>query len=247
MLESENLECDESALTGESLPVSKSVGVIEDAPLAERTAMASRGTTVSRGAAEGVVVAIGMETELGHVATMVDEAESEATPLERRLERLARRLLWLALAVGAVLSGLGIAAGKDPRTIIETAVILAIAAIPEGLPIVSTVALARGVWRMAERSAIVKRLAAVETLGATSVILSDKTGTLTENRMSVHALRLGDRSLHVSIDGGHAELEQDGQAVDPDDRLRELLALQASRHPAFEGHRREADRSEASA
>lgn len=232
LISCENLECNEAALTGESMPVDKSPDPVEEeTELADRRNMAYMGTAVSRGAAEAAVVAIGMETELGHIASMVEEAGEDSTPLERRLERLARRLLWLVLVLGVALAVAGIAAGKAPKPMLETALILAIAAVPEGLPIVSTVALARGMWRMARRNAIVNRLASVETLGATSVILSDKTGTLTENSMSVSVLTSADGEVGVGSAGeeASAHFEPVDDAVDLDsqtfDRMVEAVAL----------------------
>jgi Ca2+-transporting ATPase len=144
--------------------------------------MLYKGTAVTRGVGEGVVLATGMDTELGRISSLVEQAEEEQTPLEKRLEQLGRRLIWATLVVGALVIVSGILAGKEVFLMIETGIALAVAAIPEGLPIVATVALARGLWRMARRNALVNRLSAVETLGATQVIMTDKTGTLTENR-----------------------------------------------------------------
>jgi Ca2+-transporting ATPase len=152
--------------------------------------MLFKGTAVTRGAGEGVVVAIGMETELGQISRLVEEAEQEATPLEKRLDALGRRLVWVTLGIGAFVAVAGILAGREILLMVETAIALAVASIPEGLPIVATVALARGMWRMARRNALVNRLSSVETLGATNVILTDKTGTLTENQMTVTVLAL---------------------------------------------------------
>ena len=191
LIESNGLTCDEAALTGESVPVTKtSDAVEEDAPLAERASMAFKGTAVTDGSGTGVVVEIGMDTELGSIAQMTTEAEQEVSPLEKRLDRLGRNLVVLTLLVAAVVAFLGVLGGRDIVPMLETAVALAVAAVPEGLPIVATVALARGMWRMAQRNALVERLAAVETLGSTSVIFADKTGTLTQNRMRVARLVL---------------------------------------------------------
>jgi len=191
LIEANGLTCDESSLTGESVPVTKTTEEVEaDAPLAERTSMAFKGTAVTGGSGAGVVVAIGMQTELGGIARMTSEASEEVTPLEKRLDRLARNLVVVTLIVAAVVAALGWLGGKDLVSMLETAVALAVAAVPEGLPIVATVALARGMWRMARRNALVERLAAVETLGSTSVIFADKTGTLTQNRMRVARLAL---------------------------------------------------------
>jgi Ca2+-transporting ATPase len=186
ILTASKLQADESAMTGESLPVSKSVEPLdEDPPLADRTNMLFKGTMLTSGSGEAVVVATGMSTELGKISSLIQEAEEEATPLERRLERLGRVLLWATLVIAAAIAGVGIAAGNEVLLMIETAIALAVAAIPEGLPIVATLALARGMWRMAQRNAVIRRLSAVETLGAASVVCTDKTGTLTENRMAV--------------------------------------------------------------
>ncbi|HBP17536.1 MAG TPA: hypothetical protein DEA08_07075, partial [Planctomycetes bacterium] len=198
LVEVEELQADESTLTGESLPVDKAARPVpQDTPLAERTSMVYEGTSLARGAAVGVVVATGMRTELGRIAELVEQAEEHATPMERRLEALGRRLMWLSLAIGLVMAVVGITAGVEPFLMVETAIVLAIAAVPEGLPIVATIALARGTWQMSQRNALVNRLEAVETLGSISVILSDKTGTLTENRMVAARARTsaGERSL----------------------------------------------------
>jgi Ca2+-transporting ATPase len=180
------LQVDESTLTGESLPVSKKTDFVEkDVPLAERMGMLFKGTAATRGSGEAVVIATGMDTELGRITTLVEEAEEEVTPLEKRLDQLGHKLIWLTLGIVVVIAVTGILAGRDMFLMIETSIALAVAAIPEGLPIVATVALARGMWVMARRNALINRLSAVETLGATNVIFTDKTGTLTENRMSV--------------------------------------------------------------
>lgn len=189
LIEANNLTCDESALTGESVPVTKTTdAVAPDTPLAERSSMAFKGTAVTSGSGAGVVVATGMDTAVGEIARMAEVAEEEVTPLERRLDRLGQRLVVLTLIIAVVIAGVGWMAGKDLVAMIATAIALAVAAVPEGLPIVATVALARGMWRMAQRNALVERLTAVETLGSTNVIFTDKTGTLTENRMTVARL-----------------------------------------------------------
>jgi len=194
------LQADESVLTGESVPVEKSVDpVAENTPLAERTNMLFKGTVVTRGSGEAVVVGTGMDTELGQISSLVEKTEDEITPLEKRLNQLGHRLIWLCLVIAAFVAVVGIAVGKETFLMIETAIALAVAAIPEGLPIVATIALARGVWRMARRHALIKRLSAVETLGATSVIFTDKTGTLTENRLTVS---------HLALASGEIEFER---------------------------------------
>jgi len=191
LVEAHNLFCDESTLTGESVPVEKSVRPVSpDAILAERASMLHKGTAITRGTGEGVAVATGMATELGLTTRLVIEAESEISPLERKLSELTRQLVVAILIVTALIAAAGMASGRDLMLMIEAAIALAVAAIPEGLPIVATMALARGMWRMARRNVVVERLAAVETLGATTVICTDKTGTLTENRMTAERLWL---------------------------------------------------------
>lgn len=201
LITASKLQADESTLTGESLPTSKNIEQLDGiVPLAERANMLYKGTAVTRGSGEGVVVATGMETELGRISLLVEQTEEEATPLEKRLRHLGRALIIIALAIIPVIVMVGVLAGRDLFLMLETAIALAVAAIPEGLPVVATIALARGVWRMARRNALVKQLSAVETLGATNVICTDKTGTLTENRMTVSQLLLG--SERIDIDKG---------------------------------------------
>jgi len=189
LIETRQLQINESALTGESDPAEKSDELLEeDTGLADRTNMAFKGTFVVRGSAKGLVVATGMESELGRIAALAQKAEPAMTPLEGRLNALGQRLIWAVLAIAAAVTVSGLLAKQEPALILKTAVALAIAAIPEGLPIVATVALARGMWHMARRNAIVNRLSSVETLGSTTTICTDKTGTLTENRMKVTEL-----------------------------------------------------------
>ena len=193
LIAASNLQCDEASLTGESVPVGKSAAPLAaDTPLAERRNMAFKGTAVANGSGLGVVVAIGAATEIGRIARLTEQAEEEATPLERRLDQLARRLLVVILIVAAITAATGIAAGRELFLMIETGIALIVAAVPEGLPVVASIALARGMWRLARRNALIEHLAAVETLGAVDVICTDKTGTLTENRMTVRHLALAD-------------------------------------------------------
>ncbi len=218
LIEASKMQVDESALTGESVPVSKNIDPVESGtPLAERRNMLYKGTAVTRGSGEAVVVAVGMRTELGNISELVRQAEDEATPLEEHLDRLGRNLVWVTLALTAVVAGIGIARGKDTLLMIESAVALAVAAVPEGLPIVATIALARGMMRMARRNALINRLASVETLGATSIICTDKTGTLTENEMTVTRLLLDSGEIRVNDNETQPAFRRDNQPVDPDD------------------------------
>ncbi|HEY4595937.1 MAG TPA: cation-transporting P-type ATPase, partial [Thermoanaerobaculia bacterium] len=189
LLAASRLQVDESQLTGESLPVDKGADPVpEETPLAERTGMLFRGTPVVRGSGEGVVVATGMATELGRIAALAEASGGERTPLENRLESLGRTLGLVTLGIAALTTLMGVLAGRGLFLMIETGIALAVAAVPEGLPIVATLALARGVWRMARRNALVNRLSSVETLGAVTLVATDKTGTLTENRMTLTRL-----------------------------------------------------------
>ena len=183
------LEADESTLTGESLPVSKHVRPVEStAPLAERTSMLYAGTGVTRGHGRGIVCATGAQTELGQIEVLASEAEPPPTPLTRRLARLARQMVVAGVAITVVLGGVMLLRGEPLHVAFLTAVAVAVAAVPEGLAATVTAALALGARAMAQRGAIVRRLAAIETLGETSVICTDKTGTLTENRIRVAGL-----------------------------------------------------------
>src|SRR6516225_5149420 len=214
LLGSYNLAADESALTGESVPVDKTTcRVAADARLSDRSSMLFKGTVLTRGTGVGVVVATGVGTELGHISQLVEEADLGSSPLERKLGQLSAQLVWVTLILTAVIAGVGIATGEDPFLMVEAAIALAVAAIPEGLPIVATLTLARGMWRMARQNALIERLSAVETLGATTVILTDKTGTLTENRMTVRRLWVSSGEVEIEPDAGKAvpqlQLERD--------------------------------------
>jgi len=181
-----NLKVDESALTGESVPVDKNTDEVpDDALLAEKTNQVFMSTYVTYGRAEGVVSAIGMDTEIGKIAKMLDQSDSRMTPLQLKLAQLSKTLGKLCLGVCIVMFVVGIAQGRDIMEMLITSISLAVAIIPEGLTAVVTIVLALGVEKMAKRQAIVKKLPAVETLGSVNVICSDKTGTITQNKMTV--------------------------------------------------------------
>jgi Ca2+-transporting ATPase len=202
LIEASKLRVNEASLTGESLPVDKNTEEISgDTPLAERMNMIFKGTAVARGSGEAVVVQTGMETELGNISSLVQEAEEEVTPIEKRLDGLGRKLIYVTLGLAVFVAISGWVSGRDLRLMFETAIALAVASIPEGLPIVATIALARGMQRMAEEKALINKLSSVETLGATSVIISDKTGTLTENQMTVTEILLPEAEVEVSGEG----------------------------------------------
>ncbi|AJY45533.1 ATPase [Martelella endophytica] len=202
LIEAINLTADEAALTGESLPTEKDVMPVDrEARIGDRHSMLYKGTVVASGSGVGLVVGTGLSTELGRISQLVAKAETGRSPLEKRLARLSGQLIWVTLAIAALVAAAGIFSGKEPMLMIEAAIALAVAAIPEGLPIVATLVLARGMWRMARENALVERLSAVETLGATTVILTDKTGTLTENRMAVRAVLAPDADWGVVESG----------------------------------------------
>ena len=211
------LRTQEATLTGESTPVEKSSALLSapDLPIAERANMLFLGTDVVGGKASALVVATGPRTELGRIASMLQQTEREPTPLQRRLAQLGHVLIYLSMAIVSLVFGLGLLRGEPLVTMFLTAVSLAVAAIPEGLPAIVTITLALGVTRMVERHALIRRLPAVETLGATTVICTDKTGTLTKNEMTVTQLYVGGRTIEVSGEGYIPEgvFVEDGQSL----------------------------------
>lgn len=221
LLSATELRVVEAPLTGESVPVGKTADPVEDegghTPLGDRISMVFKGTVTAAGAGTGVVVATGVATEIGIISELVQETRDEKTPLEERLDVLGRRLIWITLGVAGVIALLGVVRGEDVWLMAKTGLALAIAAIPEGLPVVATVTLALGMRRMARRHALVRRLPAVETLGSATVICTDKTGTLTEGQMMVTRLVVGGGTVVVT---GHGfapagELRHDGVPVAP--------------------------------
>lgn len=199
LTQSLSLEIEESALTGESLPVPKTISPlrIPNPGLGDMENMAFMGTMVTRGSGTGVVVATGMKTAMGQIADLLQSAETQETPLQRRLEQLGKILITAALLLTLLVVGIGILQGNDMYTMFLAGVSLAVAAIPEGLPAIVTVALSLGVQRMIRKNAIVRKLPAVETLGCASVICSDKTGTMTQNKMTVTHLWSGGKTWTV--------------------------------------------------
>jgi P-type Ca2+ transporter type 2C len=209
IIESASLRVEESALTGESATVDKSPQPVAfDALLAERSSMLYLGTSICAGRAIALVTATGANTELGRIGKLVASAKDETTPLKRKLDELGRRLVYIVLIVGAVVMLAGWMRGDGLWMMVEVGISLAVAAVPEALPAVTTLILALGVLRMARQRAIVRRLASVETLGSTTIICSDKTGTLTENRMTVREYHLAD-GRKIKLDGKPYSLTDD--------------------------------------
>ncbi|HEV7401443.1 MAG TPA: cation-translocating P-type ATPase [Chthoniobacteraceae bacterium] len=204
LLTAASLSCVESALTGESEAVAKNTAMMDagDIALGDRANMVFMGTSVAAGTGRAVVVATGMKTELGRIADLLEAAgEDTGTPLQQKLDAFGRVLVWVALGIVALLFGLGLLRGTKPLELFLTAISLAVAAVPEGLPAVVTVSLSLGVLRMARRRALMRKLAAVETLGSTSVICTDKTGTLTVGEMTARALYVSGQGYEVTGEG----------------------------------------------
>ena len=227
LIEAVNLQVVEAALTGESLPVEKGTGSLDnpDLPLGDRINMAYSGTVVSYGRGKGLAVATGMQTEFGRIARMLESVETERTPLQKNLDRVGHALAWIALAVVAGVVTLGVLRGQDFVEMLIFGIALAVAVVPEALPAVVTISLALGVRRLASRNALMRRLPVVETLGSTSVICSDKTGTLTRNEMTVRILLSAGREIEVTgtgylPEGSFRENEAD---LEPGSSLRALL------------------------
>lgn len=186
IIQAAQLSVNEASLTGEAMPVEKKETELpEKTPLAERTNMLHKGTYVTNGNAKALVTATGMQTELGKIAHLVQSAKQSATPLEKKLQVFSRKLIYITIILVVLIFVVGLLTHGDYVEMLETAIALAVAAIPEGLPIVATLALAQGMMKMAKHKIIVKKLAAVETLGGTTIICTDKTGTLTQNKIEV--------------------------------------------------------------
>lgn len=225
------VQAQESALTGESTPVEKTAETLtaDTVALADRQNMVFSGTSVTAGKGRGVVVATSLRTELGHIATLIQTAGDRTTPLQRRLEQLGRLLLFLSLGIVTVVFVLGLWRGEPLVEMFLTAVSLAVAAIPEGLPAIVTITLALGVTRMVARHALIRRLPAVETLGSTTVICTDKTGTLTKNEMTVTNLYLDGRRFAVTGEGYApvGEVQDAGRVLRSGHPIDDLLAAAA--------------------
>jgi Ca2+-transporting ATPase len=234
LLQTANLSAEESSLTGESVPVQKDAraAVADDATLGDRATMLFVGTSIVRGRGRAVVTATSVHTELGRLSELIHRPRDRTTPLEQKLESFGKRILWACLGLAGLLFLRGyVKGGRTWHELLLEAVSLAVAAIPEGLPAITTITLALGMQRMAKRGAIVRKLAAVETLGAATVICTDKTGTLTQNEMTVRVVFAGGVRYHVTgtgYDPRGSILDTIDQRVEsPDVPLRDLLATVA--------------------
>ena len=218
LIEAVNLRVEEASLTGESIPTEKQSETLtlEDIPLGDRLNMLYMGTAVTYGRGAAVIVETGMRSELGRIAEMIQSVPSEQTPLQKRMAGLGRSLALAALIIVAVVFGLGVLRGGDVNELFFTAIALGVAAVPEGLPAVVTISLALGAQRMLRRQALIRKLPAVETLGSVTVICSDKTGTLTENRMTVKVLDVAEHTILID----DIQARRDGMPIFRDeDRL----------------------------
>ncbi len=201
LVETNQLQCDESSLTGESLPTEKNIEKLpKETALGDQFNMVFKGTSVLNGNGKAVITGIAENTQLGTITSLVDSHKETQTPLEKKIAALSIKLIWITLIMTSIFAVTGFIQGKHWALILETSIALAVAAFPEGLPIVSTVALAYGMLLMAKRNAIVKKLSAVETLGSTTVILTDKTGTLTENKIYVDTFSFLEENSKITIE-----------------------------------------------
>lgn len=231
IIKANSLEIEESALTGESIPVLKTSDRIEqkNIGIGDQTNMAFMGTVVTRGSGVGIVVQTGMKTAMGQIANLIQTAETLATPLQRKLEQLGKILILVALLLTILVVVIGVLQGHQVYQMFLAGVSLAVAAIPEGLPAIVTVALSLGVQRMIKKKAIVRKLPAVETLGCASVICSDKTGTMTQNKMTVTHIWVGGKTWQVSGTGyePHGEFTDGHKQVNPHEikSLKQILTF----------------------
>ncbi len=227
LIESINLQIEEAALTGESVPSEKHINPIPnaDAAVGDRKNMAYAGTSASYGRGRAVVTATAMNTEFGKIAKMLQAVETERTPLQKNLDKVGHMLARVALVIVLLVVGLGLLRGQPFMEMLIFGIALAVAVVPEALPAVVTISLAIGVQRMVKRHALMRRLPAVETLGSTTVICSDKTGTLTKDEMTVRKLYVADRLWDVSGAGyePQGEFLVDGRVAEPDAALKQFL------------------------
>ncbi|CAN5394340.1 cation-transporting P-type ATPase [soil metagenome] len=227
LIKANQLQCDESSLTGESIATIKNTDdVPEETPIGDQHNMIFKGTSVMNGNGVAVITGIAEHTQLGSITSLVESSTGVVSPLDKKLNGLTKKLIWVTLIMTSIFAITGIIQGKSWHVIIETSIALAVAAIPEGLPIVATVALAYGMLLMARRNVIVKKLSAVETLGSTNVILTDKTGTLTENKIHVNVLSFPGETLSVRIENNILKFDQ-GSVEKTSENFEKLILIGA--------------------
>lgn len=225
IVEAAELKVDESPLTGESVPVDKSSEVIkEEKQVADRLNIVYKGTAVTAGKGSVLVFGTGMDTEVGNISSLVEEQKDADTPLTRKLNKLTTNLIWVILAMAAAFFLTGWLAGKEIYQLVQTSIAWAIAAIPEGLPIVASIALARGMFRLSKKNVLIKKLSAVETLGETTVIFTDKTGTLTKNQLTVDTLCFPEENL-LKIDWHSKDKPGVEGAGEDDENYKQILKI----------------------
>ncbi|MCK5547993.1 MAG: HAD-IC family P-type ATPase, partial [Thermoplasmata archaeon] len=230
LIEAVNMKADESTLTGESFAVKKSTEKISarDPPLGDRSSMVFTGTSVVYGRGRAVVVETGMKTEFGKIAGMLQDIEERRTPFQEKLDKLGKTLLIISIAAVVLIFMFGvIIRGEDPLVMFIWAIALAVAIVPEALPAVVVISLALGVRRMVKRHALIRKLPAVETLGSTTVICSDKTGTLTQDKMTVRKIYTNGKIIEVSGAGyrPEGEFSESKKRAEPDEHLKKLLEI----------------------
>ena len=224
VIESAGLRVDESALTGESLPVEKHSDPVEkQTALTDQHSILFKGCPVTSGTGEAVVTSIGMQTQLGLISKLVQSSDAARSPLEYQLTDLSKDMIGFTLVVTLAVGVVGVLVGQEITMMVKSAVALAVATIPEGLPIVATLALARGMRRMAKHNALIEQLSAVETLGATTLIMTDKTGTLTENRMHVSSISTASKRYERDVQTGSFDFGGDKQTPENDSAFLSLL------------------------
>lgn len=227
IIQSNQLQCDESSLTGESLPSEKNTKKLsKDTVLGDQFNMVFKGTSVTNGNGKAVITGIAEATQLGTITSLVESSPERETPLDKKIKVLSKKLIWITLGMTLVFAVTGFIQGKAWVLILETSIALAIAAFPEGLPIVVTVAFAYGMLLMAKRNAIVKKLSAVETLGSANVILTDKTGTLTENKIYVDTFSFPEETVKVRFKNNILSFEK-GKLEKSEDAFKKLRIIGA--------------------
>ncbi|MFN2262196.1 MAG: cation-translocating P-type ATPase [Psychroflexus sp.] len=227
IIEETELQVDESPLTGESVPVDKNAEIlVEELQVADRKNILYKGTAVTGGQSKAIVFKTGMDTEVGNISAMVQEQNDEETPLNQKLNKLTRSLIWVILGMALAFFAFGWIAGKDIYQLVQTAIAWSIAAIPEGLPIVASIALARGMYRLSKKNVLVKQLGAVETLGETTVIFTDKTGTLTENKLTVNSFQVPEQDIiKVNWEDPNQPKLEDSKDPEKHDNLAHILKI----------------------